>query len=240
MATKKLEEESKSTYFKSTSRIIPSVGVEEGTRDLFPLYPFIISGGSKTERWYFRHISDLTEYHFNLKPEYFGSESSYCTVFPRLVREILARNAGAKVFCVFDWDTVYHDSSRLRNHAQFETALASEISSGTVVLCPSMPCIEYWFYLHFCDDTSFYRNYQRVSGVLAPFLKSCFPNPGISFKNLMKKGKYLQDSTWVYNLIHRGDMNMAMERAEATITRAEFNGTLDRESYTFVYKVFKP
>ena len=34
---------------------------DEGTRDMGPLYPFLISGGTNTERYYFTHINDTTE-----------------------------------------------------------------------------------------------------------------------------------------------------------------------------------
>ena len=105
-------------YFKAAQ--VPVSEPEEGTREMGELYPFLISGGSNTERYYFTHINDLTEHKFNIRPRYFGDESSYTETFPRRIQEILNANHDAKVFCVFDWDTVYGNEARLKSHREFE------------------------------------------------------------------------------------------------------------------------
>ena len=66
-------------YFEAVPA--PSPEEDEGTRDMRPLYPFLISGGTNTERYYFTHINDTTEYKFNIRPKYFGNESSYPEIF---------------------------------------------------------------------------------------------------------------------------------------------------------------
>ena len=66
----------------------PSPEQDEGTRDMGPLYPFLISGGTNTERFYFTHINDTTDYKFNIKPKYFGNESSYPEIFPEIIKAI--------------------------------------------------------------------------------------------------------------------------------------------------------
>lgn len=67
-------------YFEAVPT--PEPEQDEGTRELGVLYPFLISGGSNTERYYFTHINDTTEYRFNIRPRYFGDESSYTEAFP--------------------------------------------------------------------------------------------------------------------------------------------------------------
>ena len=52
-------------YFETAQ--IPVSEPEEGTREMGELYPFLISGGSNTERYYFTHINDLTEHKFNIR-----------------------------------------------------------------------------------------------------------------------------------------------------------------------------
>ena len=223
-------------YFKTAQ--IPVSVPEEGTREMGELYPFLISGGSNTERYYFTHINDLTAHKFNIRPRYFGDESSYTTVFPRRIHEILGANHDAKVFCVFDWDAVYGNEARLKNHRKFEEELKVEIATGRVVLCPSMPSIEYWFLLHFADYTRFLRDYRAVSNVLGPYIKPCFPNPKKGLKSLLKQRKYLEDSTWVKNLCAEGKLNVAIERAEKNIKAAVEAGELAKQSYSFVYMAF--
>ena len=46
-------------YFEAVPA--PSPEEDEGTRDMGPLYPFLISGGTNTERYYFTHINDCSK-----------------------------------------------------------------------------------------------------------------------------------------------------------------------------------
>ena len=225
-------------YFEAVQT--PSPETDEGTREMGELYPFLISGGSNTERFYFTHINDTTAYKFNIRPKYFGDESSYTETFPKRIREILKANNEARIFCVFDWDTVYGNETRLKNHAEFVAQFAKEIADGTVTICSSMPSIEYWFLLHFEDYTQLLRDYPAVSNKLAPWMRPCFSKPRVSLKKLLKTEKYLKESTWVENLCADGKLALAIERAEKNIAAAVEAGKLEEQSYSFVYKVFKP
>lgn len=228
----------KQPYFETVASI-PEPEQYDGTRELKELYPFLISGGKNTERYYFMHINDKTDYKFNIKPKYFGDESSYTEVFPKRIKEILSVNNDAKIFCVFDWDTVYENETNLKKQKAFEQQFQEEILHGIVVLCPSMPSIEYWFLLHFVDDTKLLKNYREISNVLAPYLKPCFANPKTPLGKLLKSEKCLKDATWVERLCTDGKLNGAIGRAEKNIDVAIVSGELDKQSYSYVYKVFK-
>lgn len=224
-------------YFEAVPT--PSPVIDEGTREMGELYPFLVSGGSNTERYYFTHINDTTEHKFNIRPRYFGDESSYTEAFPKRIREILVNNNDPNIFCVFDWDTVYGNESRLKNHTDFIAQFAKEIANGTVTMCPSMPSIEYWFLLHFEDYTQLLRDYPAVSNRLASYKEQMFPASSTRIKKLLKKEKYLKDSIWVENLCADGKLSLAIERAEKNIAAAVEAGKLEEQSYSFVYKVFK-
>ena len=161
-------------YFEAVPA--PSPEKDEGTREMGPLYPFLISGGTNTERYYFTHINDTTEYKFNIRPKYFADESNYTEAFPKRIKEILNANTDPKIFCVFDWDTIYGIDAKIKKHEDFEKQFRTEIDNGNVVICPSMPSIEYWFLLHFEDYTNILKDYPAVSARLAPHIKPCFPN----------------------------------------------------------------
>ena len=228
----------KHPYFEAVATS-PEPDHDDGTREMGELYPFLISGGTNTERYYFMHINDTTDYKFNIRPRYFGDESNYSEVFPKRIREVLESNNDAKIFCVFDWDTIYGDEAKLKKHKAFEDLFKDEISKGIVTVCPSMPSIEYWFLLHFVDYTKLMKNYGEVANVLAPYLKPCFPNPGTSLKKLLKKEKSLTDATWVKNLCVDGKLDKAIKRAEKNIKAAIESVELDKQSYSYVYKVFQ-
>ena len=224
-------------YFEAVPA--PSPEEDEGTRDMGPLYPFLISGGTNTERYYFTHINDTTKYKFNIKPEYFADESNYTEAFPKRINEILNANTDPKIFCVFDWDTIYGNDAKIKKHEDFEKQFQTEIDNGNVVICPSMPSIEYWFLLHFEDKTDLLKDYRAISNILAPYIKPCFADPTKNLKKLLKQEKYLQDSTWVKNLCSNGKLDAAIKRAEDNIKAAEKAGDLANQSYSYVYKAFK-
>ena len=224
-------------YFEAVPA--PSPEEDEGTRDMGPLYPFLISGGTNTERYYFTHINDTTEYKFNIRPKYFADESNYTEAFPKRIKEILNANTDPKIFCVFDWDTIYGIDAKIKKHEDFEKRFRTEIDNGNVVICPSMPSIEYWFLLHFEDKTDLLKDYRAISNILAPYFKPCFADPTKNLKKLLKQEKYLQDSTWVKNLCSDGKLDAAIKRAEDNIKAAEEAGDLANQSYSYVYKAFK-
>ena len=224
-------------YFEAVPA--PSPEEDEGTRDMGPLYPFLISGGTNTERYYFTHINDTTEYKFNIRPKYFADESNYTEAFPKRIKEILNANTDPKIFCVFDWDTIYGIDAKIKKHEDFEKQFRTEIDNGNVVICPSMPSIEYWFLLHFEDKTDLLKDYRAISNILAPYIKPCFADPTKNLKKLLKQEKYLQDSTWVKNLCSDGKLDAAIKRAEDNIKAAEEAGDLANQSYSYVYKAFK-
>lgn len=224
-------------YFEAVPA--PSQEEDEGTRDMGPLYPFLISGGTNTERYYFTHINDTTEYKFNIRPKYFADESNYTEAFPKRIKEILNANTDPKIFCVFDWDTIYGNDAKIKKHEDFEKQFQTEIDNGNVVICPSMPSIEYWFLLHFEDKTDLLKDYRAISNILAPYFKPCFADPTKNLKKLLKQEKYLQDSTWVKNLCSDGKLDAAIKRAEDNIKAAEEAGDLANQSYSYVYKAFK-
>ena len=211
---------------------------DEGKRDMGPLYPFLISGGRNTERWYFVHINDITDYKFNIIPKYFGDESNYTEVFPKRIKGILEKNIDAKVYCVFDWDTIFDNDDNLNKHKAFESEIQTDIDNGSVILCPSMLSIEYWFLLHFENHTQLIKTNGNAIGFLAPHIKSWFSSDK-KLSRILKSEKYIQSPHWVEKLCSDDKLELAIERAETNINIAKENNELDNQSYTYVYKLFK-
>lgn len=234
MEQRELNKEEEEKYFSSSEKV-PQVEVDEGTREIGKQLPFIISGGSNTEYYYFKHINDLTQFKFHIKPEYFGDESAYISLFPKRIEEIKRKNDDAKVFCVYDMDTVFLNSVNKEKHKDFEKKVKDD--SNIVELCPSMPCIEYWFLLHFINYTNKLENYSKVSQLLAPYIKPCFPQPSVKLKKLLKSKEYVEDPQWVRELSADGKLETAIKRAEENIANAK--NDIENLSYSYVYKIFK-
>jgi hypothetical protein len=223
------EEVKKEKYFVAT----PTTSYKEGTKEISPLLPFIISGGKNTERYYFQHIDTIKGPSFNIEPKYFDEESNYTKKFPKRISEILKNNNDAKIFCVFDFDTVYDNDANKTRHENFVKNIKDNIDKGIVVLCPSMPCIEYWFLLHFEDNNVLY---ERCGDLNKPLerMREYFPNayPKKTITGILKKEKYIKDKDWVEKLCADGKLEMAIERAEKKTDSMN-------QSYSYVYKIFK-
>lgn len=217
-----------------------SVSHEEGTRDLFPLSPFIISGGKNTERYYFQHINTIKGTSFNIEPKYFGEESNYTKKFPERISVILKNHNDAKIFCVFDFDTVYDNEANQKNHKEFVENIKDNIDEGIVVLCPSMPCIEYWFLLHFKNSTDLIKTCgNKMNGLLTGYMKSYFPKSNKKIIDILKSEKYVKEPQWVKELCANKKLETAIKRAEENIEKALASNALEEQSYSYVYKVFK-
>lgn len=229
MVRKLAEEIKQPKYFEG------EIGVshKEGTRDLFSLSPFIISGGENTERYYFQHINTIKGTSFNIEPKYFGKESKYTEEFPKRISEILKKHNDAKIFCVFDFDTVYGNDENKESHKEFVENIKDNIDEGKVVLCPSMPCIEYWFLLHFEDDNALYKTCRDLNKPLK-IMRQYFPDahPKDTITKILKKAKYIEPKDWVEKLCADGKLEMAIERAEKKTDSMN-------QSYSYVYKIFK-
>lgn len=241
MEKRTLGEEIKSpSYFNKVS---PAPDTQEnliiGSRDMAPQLPYVISGGKNTERYYFLHISNVTDYKFQIEPKYFGDESKYTSKFPKRIKKILAKDADATIFCVFDWDTIYNNKTNLEKHKSFIKEIKVDLDAGRVILCPSMPCVEFWFLLHFQDCSDLILDCgKELQDLLTPHMLSYFPGATLKLLRLLKKKCYVENPDWVKNLCAGNKLEDAIQRAKETITQCEANGTLQQHSYSYIYKIF--
>ena len=87
-------------YFEAVPA--PSPEEDEGTRDMGSLYPFLISGGTNTERYYFTHINDTTEYKYGAQNEAYkgerGRKTPKAVYLQRVARVEAMRSAQNEMF----------------------------------------------------------------------------------------------------------------------------------------------
>lgn len=237
MAKRKLASGKTQKFFKKGKS--SSSSPNEGTKEMRQLSPFIISGGENTERYYFTHISTLTPYKFNIMPKYFGKESNFCIDFPKRISEILKKNADAKIFCVFDYDTIFNSDTNRKNYENFKASIADYINKGVVILCPTMPCFEYWFLLHFVNNSQLRTSCDAVDKILEQFMRPYFSDSKSSFKDILKNTKHLEKSDWVKKLCDDNKLGKAIDRAKSNYNKAITENDLDNHSFTLIYKVFE-
>ena len=241
MSGRKLAKTTQPNSFFKKKNIRKKKNLDEGKIELRHLSPFVISGGEKTERWYFQHIRFLKYGDFIVKPEYFGKESRYFRNFLEIIKKILKKNSDAKIFCVYDKDTVNGGSEKnQQNDLNFLKDVQKYISENKVVLCPSMPCFEYWFYLHFDKNIHSFKDCKTVTGKLSHFMRSYFPNNKESLLDIIKSEKYLSKVDWVKKLCDDDKLKKAIQNAESNYKKIKSNDKEQIQSYSLVYKMFDP
>ena len=172
--------------------------------------PTIIGAGI-TEQWYFTHLHRLKDYRVKIRPRYFGTETA--KGLAKRIEEVL--HDGGFAICVFDADvSTWNEAERLNLNA----LRRKYKDNPSVLLCDSLPSIEYWFLLHYRNTNRYYGTSQAVIEDLKDFIPQ-----------YDKSEKFLQQEKWVAEMI-QGD------RQEVGCVRAETFGR-DGEAYTNVNKI---
>ena len=173
--------------------------------------PTIIGAGI-TEQWYFTHLKVLRGYRVKIRPRFFGTETA--TGLDKKIEEVL-RDEGIAI-CVFDADVSTWNDAERKKLAALQKKYEGNAS---VVLCDSMPSIEYWFLLHFKHTT---RHFGTSKAVVKE-LKKYIPQYD-------KTEQFLSNQRWVEEMTGEGKQEQACEYANKMDTPSG--------SYTRANKVF--
>lgn len=77
-----------------------------------------------------------------------------------------------KVYCVLDYDAIVSDISELKKFESEVRKLGNKKSTRNINFILSMPCIEYWFLLHFKKKVSSkeYLSYDELKPELLQYI----------------------------------------------------------------------
>lgn len=173
--------------------------------------PTIIGAGI-TEQWYFTHLKALRSYRVKIRPRFFGTETA--AGLDKKIKEVLCDEGIA--ICVYDADVSTWNEAERKKMAALQKKYEGNAS---VILCDSMPSIEYWFLLHFKHTT---RHFGTSKAVIKE-LKKYIPQYD-------KTEQFLGNPKWVADMTGEGRQEQACEYADKMDT---FSG-----SYTKVQEVF--
>ena len=172
-----------------------------------------IIGEGLTERCYFKHLKSLKGYRYTCKPRNFSQQS--IDDLQKQIDKVLEDDGVA--VCVFDAD-VARDKPAERK--KLEAMQKKYAGKEQVILCDSMPSIEFWFLIHYLNTNKYFASSTDVIKVWRRFL------PDFS-----KHETYLAKEKWVVDMIANGKQDIAMDRAKG------FGMT--GESYSNIYKAFE-
>lgn len=171
-----------------------------------------IIGEGATERFYFTHLKRLNGYNYVCKPRNFTEQN--IDDIQRQVERVLADDGIA--VCVFDVDvTRIHQV----NKAKFDAMRQRYANNPSVIICESMPSIEFWFLLHFLNTNRYFATSDDVIVSHHRFLP-----------NFSKQQSYLSKDNWVATLLAENKLTTAINNA---IVLGE-----EGESYSNLHKLF--
>lgn len=122
-----------------------------------------IIGEGATERFYFTDLKRLNGYNYVCKPRNFADQN--IGDIQRQVERVLADDGIA--VCVFDVDvTRIHQA----DNAKFDAMRQRYVNNPSVIICESMPSIEFWFLLHYLNTNRYFATSDDVVAALHRYL----------------------------------------------------------------------
>lgn len=159
--------------------------------------PTIIGAGI-TEQWYFTHLKALRGCRVKIRPRFFGTETA--AGLDKKIEEVL-RDEGIAI-CVFDADVSTWNETECKKLSALQKKYEGNVS---VLLCDSMPSIEYWFLLHYKHTTRHFG----TSKAAVKELKKYIPQYD-------KTEQFLSNHKWVVEMSGEGRQERACEYAANT------------------------
>lgn len=174
--------------------------------------PTIIGAGI-TEQWYFTHLKFLYNYQIKVRPRYFGTETA--DGMAKKIAEVLAD--GGTAICVFDADVSTWNETEKKKLDKLRTRYSR---NKNVLLCDSMPAVEYWFLLHYENTNRFFGTSKST----VQSLKQYIPDYD-------KSEQFLSNRKWVAVMSGDGKLEQACERTRKFGTEGQ--------SYSRMHKIFE-
>ena len=185
---------------------------KESTTQFKESIPTIIGAGI-TEKWYFTHLQAKYRVRMKIRPRFFGKETLF--TLEKKLTEVLKN--GGRAIVVFDADvSTWNKAEKER----LETMKSKYAKNNRVLLCDSMPSIEYWFLLHYVNTN---RHFGTSKAVIMELVKH--------IKEFDKTETFLKNQKWVDDMSADGRLESAAQRAVAFGTSGE--------SYTNVWKAMQ-
>ncbi len=174
--------------------------------------PTIIGAGI-TEQWYFTHLKSLYDYQIKVRPRYFGTETA--DGMAKKITEVL--EDGGIAICVFDADvSTWNEAERIK----LDKLKRKYTKNKRVLLCDSMPAVEYWFLLHYENTNRYFGTSKAVCHSLKQYLP-----------DYDKSEQFLSSRKWVSEMTCEGRQELACSRAK------QFGK--EGHSYSRIYEIFE-
>ncbi|MDR0567336.1 MAG: RloB family protein [Prevotellaceae bacterium] len=172
-----------------------------------------VIGEGITEQYYFSHIKQIAGFRCIVKPRFFGNTG--IAAMRKTIEDLL--RSDVFVICVFDADVSLRNESEKKRLEQLQNKYRNH---KNLLLCTSLPSIEFWFLLHYLDTSRHFKDAKEAELALRRYLQE-----------YEKAAKFLEKEGWVRKLCADNKLELAIQRARKY--------TDDAGAYSNVYKAFE-
>lgn len=164
---------------------------------------FVVLGDGQTEQYYLKHLRAIKGYKYSIRPSLFASIT--IETAGNIIDEYLSGGCDQIVYFT-DYDTIVNQNKI----AYFEKLKSKYEEIPEVLICETMPSIEFWFLLHFIKTTREFNNASEAVTLLLKYL------PGYS-----KGETYLKNAKWVETLCANSKLETACNNSSSILTEKE-------------------
>ncbi len=158
---------------------------------------YAVLGDGQTEQHYLDHLKTIKGYGYSVKPSLFNRIT--IAEAEEIIEELLSGGCN-KIIYLTDYDTVISDGKKHLFCKLEKKYKASE----KVIICESMPSIEFWFLLHFQYTTREFRNADEAEKALKKYIPDYEK----------EQRSFLSKQEWVKLLCSENKMDSAIKHAE--------------------------
>jgi hypothetical protein len=164
---------------------------------------YAVLGDGQTEQYYLEHLKKIKGFKYLVRPRLFKRIT--IEQADKLIQEMLKEGYDMVVYFT-DYDTIVKQNKI----DKYNKIVAKYQKRRDVLICESMPSIEFWFLLHFIKTT---RNFQNANEALNE-LKKYLPE-------FSKETSFVEKQKWVEDLVRDGKLINAMKNASEILAEKE-------------------
>lgn len=177
---------------------------------------FVVLGDGQTEQYYLEHLKAIKGYRYSIRPHFF---SRITIETAELIIDELISGGCDYIVYLMDYDTIVKQKKLVK----YNRIIKKYRNKGEVLICESMPSIEFWFILHYIKTT---RNFQNADEAISE-LKKHLPE-------FSKERTYLENTKWVNDLFNDGKFSNALKIASEILAEKDQGDTGEYFPFTKV------
>lgn len=178
---------------------------------------FVVLGDGLSEQYYLKHLKELRKYKYSIRPSLFSSIT--IELAEEIIDELLSGDCNQIVYLT-DYDTIVNQGKE----DKFDALVKKYSGREEVLICETMPCIEFWFLLHFRKTT---REFCDANQAFQELIKH--------IKDYSKNKKFLENRKWVDELCNEGKFEKAILSSISILKQKGINGQSKHFPYSKIH-----